>query len=87
MLQLVGKKIGMTHMFKENGISIPLTMLQVYDNCVIDLTVNEDKEFDSLLVAFNKTEKSSWCIANGICFEYQTSDGVAALTQTDFKRI
>ncbi|MDB4539504.1 hypothetical protein OAU89_01385 [bacterium] len=38
-------------------------------------------------LAFNKTEKSSWCIANGICFEYQTSDGVAALTQTDFKRI
>jgi large subunit ribosomal protein L3 len=58
MLQLVGKKIGMTHMFKENGASIPLTMLQVYDNCVIDLTVNEDKEFDSLLVAFNKTEKT-----------------------------
>lgn len=58
MLQLVGKKIGMTHMFKENGTSIPLTMLQVYDNCVIDLTVNEDKEFDSLLVAFNKTEKT-----------------------------
>lgn len=58
MLQLVGKKIGMTHMFKENGTSIPLTMLQVYDNCVIDLSVNEDKEFDSLLVAFNKTEKT-----------------------------
>ena len=48
----------MTHMFKENGSSIPLTMLQVYDNCVVDLAVNEDKEFDNLLVAFNKLEKT-----------------------------
>jgi large subunit ribosomal protein L3 len=58
MLELVGKKIGMTHLFQENGNSVPLTMLQVYDNCVIDLIVNEDKEFDSLSVAFNKAEKT-----------------------------
>ena len=58
MLQLVGKKIGMTHLFQENGISVPLTMLQVYDNCVLDLAVNENEDFDSLSVAFNKTEKT-----------------------------
>jgi len=55
MLELVGKKIGMSHLFNDNGAAIPLTMLQVYDNCVLDLAVNEDKDFDSLLVAFEKT--------------------------------
>ena len=54
MLELVGKKIGMTHLFKENGVSVPLTMVQVYENCVLDLTVNADKDFDNLLVAFQK---------------------------------
>jgi large subunit ribosomal protein L3 len=54
MLELVGKKIGMTHIFKDNGISVPLTMIQVYDNCVLELAVNQDKEFDNLLVAFEK---------------------------------
>ncbi len=54
MLELVGKKIGMTHLFKENGVSVPLTMVQVYENCVLELTVNEDKDFDNLLVAFQK---------------------------------
>ena len=58
MLQLVGKKIGMTHMFQESGSSIPLTMVQVYDNCILDLAVNEGEDFDSLSVAFNKTEKT-----------------------------
>ena len=58
MLQLIGKKIGMTHLFKDNGISIPLTMVQVYDNCITDLDINEDRDFNSLSVAFVKAEKT-----------------------------
>ena len=54
MLELVGKKIGMSHIFKDSGEAVPLTMIQVYDNCVLDLTVNENKEFDNLLMAFEK---------------------------------
>jgi large subunit ribosomal protein L3 len=54
MLELVGKKIGMSHIFKDNGVSVPLTMVQVYENCVLELRVNEDKDFDNLLVAFEK---------------------------------
>jgi large subunit ribosomal protein L3 len=54
MLELVGKKIGMSHLFKDNGVSVPLTMVQVYENCVLELKVNEDKDFDNLLVAFEK---------------------------------
>ncbi len=54
MLELVGKKIGMTHIYNEAGATVPLTMVQVYDNCVLDLTINENKDFDNLLVAFEK---------------------------------
>jgi large subunit ribosomal protein L3 len=56
MLELVGKKIGMSHLFNEAGAAVPLTMVQIYDNCVLELKVNEDKDFDNLLVAFEKTE-------------------------------
>jgi large subunit ribosomal protein L3 len=54
MLELVGKKIGMSHLFNEAGVSVPLTMVQVYENCVLELAVNADKDFDNLLVAFEK---------------------------------
>ena len=54
MLELVGKKIGMSHMFKDNGVAVPLTMVQIYDNCVLELSVNQNKAFDSLLMAFEK---------------------------------
>ena len=56
MLELLGKKIGMSHIFDESGALVPLTMVQFYENCVLDLSVNADKEFDNLLIAFEKAE-------------------------------
>lgn len=47
----------MSHMFEDNGGATPLTMVQVYENCILDLIANEDKEFDSLLLGFEKAEK------------------------------
>lgn len=58
MLELLGKKIGMTHLFKEDGVIQPLTMVQLYDNCVLSLVLNEDKDFDSLSLAFKKVENA-----------------------------
>lgn len=57
MLELLGKKIGMTHLFKDDGAIVPLTMVQLYDNCILSLSANEEKNFDYLSVAFEKAEK------------------------------
>lgn len=54
MLELLGQKIGMSHIFAEDGVASPLTFVKLYDNCVLDLLVNEAKDFDSLVVAFDK---------------------------------
>ena len=56
MLELLGKKIGMTHVFKDGGVMLPLTMVQVYENCVIEVTENSEKEFDNVLLAFQKVD-------------------------------
>jgi large subunit ribosomal protein L3 len=56
MLELIGKKIGMTHIFKDSGAMIPLTMVKIYDNCVIEFTENPEKEFDNVLLAFEKVD-------------------------------
>jgi len=54
MLELLGKKIGMSHVFAENGAASALTFIKLYDNIVIDLAVNADKDYDKLVVAFEK---------------------------------
>ncbi len=58
MLELIGQKIGMSHIFGEDGASSALTFIKLYDNCVIDLKVNEDKDFNDLTLAFEKTENA-----------------------------
>lgn len=44
MLELIAKKVGMTHQYKENGASIPLTMLKFYENKIIHIKVENDKK-------------------------------------------
>lgn len=56
MLELIGQKIGMSHLYGEDGAMSPLTFIKLYDNCVIDLKINEDKDFDDLILAFKKVE-------------------------------
>jgi len=55
MLKLIGKKVGMSHVFKDNGTAISFTMIQIYDNCVLEMIINKDKPFDNLVLAFEKT--------------------------------
>ncbi len=58
MLDLFGKKIGMTHLFKDDGSIIPLTIVPLYQNSVLSLEVNVNKDFDSLRLAFIKVENA-----------------------------
>lgn len=56
MLELIGKKIGMSHIFHENGSMVPLTMVKLYDNCVIEVKENPEKDFDNVLLGFEKVD-------------------------------
>ncbi len=58
MLELVGKKIGMTHIYRDTGNIVPLTIIQLYDNCIIDINDNENGDSKKLLIAFKKLENS-----------------------------
>lgn len=56
MLELLGKKVGMSHIFLETGASVPVTLIKLYDNCVVEVKKDETKEFDKLVLAFEKTD-------------------------------
>jgi len=58
MLELVGKKIGMTHIHKEIGNIVPLTMVQIYDSCVMDVIAKENSDSKNLIIAFKKLENA-----------------------------
>ena len=55
MLELLAKKIGMTHVYKNNGSSVAVTMIKLHDNRVIELDHTKE-EHNPVSLAFIKTE-------------------------------
>ena len=57
-LGLVGRKVGMTRIFAEDGRSIPVTVLDVSDNRVSQIKTPETDGYSAVQVAFGKRRAS-----------------------------
>lgn len=57
-LGLIGRKVGMTRVFTEEGVSIPVTVLEVKPNRVTQIKTVETDGYSSLQVAFGERRAS-----------------------------
>ena len=57
-LGLVGRKVGMTHIFTDDGASIPVTVLDVSNNRVAQIKTPENDGYTAVQVAFGKRRPS-----------------------------
>ena len=57
-LGLVGRKVGMTRIFAEDGASIPVTVLDVSNNRVTQVKTPETDGYAAVQVAFGKRRAS-----------------------------
>ena len=57
-LGLVGRKVGMTRIFTEDGGSVPVTVLDVANNCVAQIKTPESGGYTAVQVAFGKRRAS-----------------------------
>jgi large subunit ribosomal protein L3 len=57
-LGLVGRKVGMTRVFTEDGLSLPVTVLDVSDNRVAQIKTPESDGYAAVQVAFGKRRAS-----------------------------
>ena len=57
-LGLVGRKIGMTRIFTEEGESIPVTVLDVSGNRVTQVKTEESDGYNAIQVAFGSKKPS-----------------------------
>lgn len=57
-LGLVGRKVGMTRIFSEDGASIPVTVLDVSNNRVTQVKTPESDGYAAVQVAFGKRRAS-----------------------------
>ena len=57
-LGLVGRKIGMTRIFTEDGVSIPVTVLEVSNNRITQVKTVETDGYNAVQVAFGCEQAS-----------------------------
>lgn len=57
---LIGKKVGMTNIFDDNGRNYAVTVIEVAPNVITQIKSNEDNGYEGVqLSAFDKKEKST----------------------------
>jgi large subunit ribosomal protein L3 len=57
-LGLVGRKVGMTRIFAEDGSAVPVTVLDVSDNRVTQIKTAENDGYTAVQIAFGKRRAS-----------------------------
>jgi len=57
-LGLVGRKVGMTRIFTDDGVSVPVTVLDVSNNRVAQIKTPESDGYSAVQVAFGKRRPS-----------------------------
>ena len=55
---LIGKKIGMTREFIDNGVLIPVTVISVEKGRILDIITKEKRGYDAIKVGFGKIKNS-----------------------------
>ncbi|GMO56038.1 MAG: 50S ribosomal protein L3 [Rickettsiales bacterium] len=54
MLGIIGKKLGMSRIYTEKGVVIPVTLIQIYDCLVSEIQEFEDKDYNNVILSFDK---------------------------------
>lgn len=57
--EIYGKKIGMTQIFDENGIAIPVTAIEAKPNVVIQKKVADKEGYNAIVVAFGEIKEKN----------------------------
>ena len=65
MNSVVLKKEGMTHVFDENGVRVPVTVMVLVNNVVVDVRSKEKNGYNSVLIGVEGKEKNVSKSMNG----------------------
>jgi large subunit ribosomal protein L3 len=58
MLAIIGRKIGMTHLFNEEGMRVPLSVVQVEPNVVVRERTREANGYSAMVLGAEALKKS-----------------------------
>lgn len=54
---IIGKKIGMTHIYKEDGTVIPVTLIEAGPCCVVQVKTQQRDGYEAIKLGYNELKK------------------------------
>lgn len=60
MIAVIGKKLGMSRIYLDDGAVVPVTLIRVYESLISDFKTCEDRDFNHVTLSYGqdgKTEK------------------------------
>lgn len=81
-LGLVGRKVGMTRIFSEDGTTVPVTVLDVSNNRVAQIKTTETDGYNAVQVAFGKRRISR--VGKPVAGHFAKAGVEAAASLTEF---
>lgn len=58
-IEILGKKVGMTQIYSEDNLLIPVTVIQVGPCSIVELKTKDSHGYDSVQIAFDETTEKS----------------------------
>ena len=58
MLGIIGKKIGMSRIYDNKGVVIPVTLIQLYECCVSEINSIDNKNYNNVVLSYDKPKNA-----------------------------
>ena len=85
MVAMVGKKLGMSRLYLDNGVVVPVTLIKVYDSLVSDYKTYDDKDFNHVVLSYGKDKKTEKKINKSVLGFYKKKNLEAHNNMKTFK--
>jgi large subunit ribosomal protein L3 len=82
MAGLIGRKLGMTHLFNDDGVSVPVTLIQAGPCPVVQVKTDESDGYSAVQLGFGaRKEKHSTSAARGHAARAELENAPAVLRE------
>ncbi len=85
MTAVVGKKLGMSRIYTNNGEVIPVTLIKIYESLISDFKKYEDKDFNHITISYGKDKKTEKRIKKPVLGFYKKKNLEAYNNMKTFK--
>jgi large subunit ribosomal protein L3 len=81
----IGSKLGMSRLYLENGVVVPITLIKVYDALISDFRECSDKSFNQVTISYGKDSKTEKRIGKSVLGFYKKRNLDARNSMRTFK--